>query len=747
MTRSLVLWFAASLVALSPCWGLPTRINFAPTPEAIEYAGISEAGQCRLVLTRESADPIYHELLSLKPLELDLEPGMWRLQIAAACRFWSPEKLISVHAKTELNEQASLPIHPASELLVRLTFKPELWEELPEEVHLRFRDHATREGQFDEVTCRVEQQVARCRIPAGELDLRIRATSFLSDYYWSFPARPGNTTSANYALVPGASLVGHVELGEGKAPLTAIVTAQLAKGSPIHADDVRTSDITETVPVNEHGFFHFKGLQPGRYQITAEQNGFGPVSTAVTIVERSETRLGDPIVLWRPSSLAVTIEPKLDAYERPWRLEIKRVDPFSDRVQEELTSEIVTLGYWRREQVPTGKYSIRLADEDGNYWVQEMHELTASSEPVFIHVPLLPVFGTVEIGQDPVQADISFGNKQTPSISFISDEEGEFAGFLTAEGEWDVLVVADEIPRLGFTVDVKKRKGRKEAFVGLELPDTRISGRVVQENGKTPDRPVVSAFLVSGEVPPTWKVIDEDEDGKFVLRGLQEGRLRLSAAGRAESGEILESDEIFIDLEEGLAVEGLRLVVAEQMRLRGKVQSNTGPLPLVLVEIKPLGGLTAGYFRNTGVGGIFEVDLRKETPAVVLNVLPIGFAAQGFRHDLSSEDEVNVLASRDGGTLVLSGLSTDADWVLLNERGGYWAERTLRNWIRVASGEVEDSKMTIPSMEPTGYQLCRLDAADWATVIATGSVSPVDRRCSGGFLAPGGMLDLVLEDD
>ena len=106
-----------------------------------------------------------------------------------------------------------------------------------------------------------------------------------------------------------------------------------------------------------------------------------------------------------------------------------------------------------------------------------------------------------------------------------ADEEGRFSGVLSSDGFWTVDIEGSE-PAFRARTRTEIRPDRfHRAAVSIDLPDTRVFGRIVDEHGK----PVARASLVIASQSLDQHV-QADDAGSFDVRGLSEGSLALMAA-------------------------------------------------------------------------------------------------------------------------------------------------------------------------------------------------------------------------
>jgi len=339
------------------------------------------------------------------------------------------------------------------------------------------------------------------------------------------------------------------------------------------------------------------------------------------------------------------------------------------------------------------------------------------------------VEGVATRGGRPLETTLRFGVRGLPSLFFESDENGRFIGYLPHEGSWPVEV-SDPRSHMKIRlrpVEVETGPGGQTAEVEVEIPDTRLSGRVTDAEGRPVPRAMVSLVNLGLDLEPAARSshLASDRKGEFEAWGMVSGDFLVTA--QTNDGA---SASTSITLEEGSDPGPVELTVREWLRISGRVVSSSGPVPGARIRAKSLvPGSSSSKVEDalSGVDGRFELKLASGSEAVELAVLPPGFAARFLRLPVAPDQSLEIRVEQLGGTVVVSLPESDETqpWAqpFLHHDGGRIPVSWLASsWGRPHSGE---GRIALGLMEPGDYQLC------------------VGERCAEGFLVPAG--ELLLE--
>lgn len=582
------------------------------------------------------------------------------------------------------------------------------------------------------VTCPVRDRIWSCELPAGSaLDLRLKAGSLVPVYLWGIEVEPGKVRNVGaIALRKGASVVGWVETEEGRMPEAASVRlSPEQEGQPDFIAMERLAALALSVRTNDRGFFQVEGVPAGRYELTVELDGYGPARISpIDVRPDLEAQVVERIVLGRPVTLDLAIQPPSDPYGNPWRIVLSAVPPASGK-HDGIASPA---GRWLRSGVAPGLYRLILAGDMGSRWHDEEIFVERGLGPLAVEVPVVEIEGRLSRGDEPLSGTLWFGGRSEPRrIRFDADEEGRFHGFLSEEGVWPVELMGEEVRVSLDPVEVRKPKGKRSAAVEIAVPDTLLAGEVVDEQG----RPVPGAQVWAHHAEKLRRAEDNrvrtDDEGRFEIRGLPPGLISAQAEdGPRTSGW---SQATVSEEAEGPP---LRLVLKDGFELRGRVFSSSGPVAgarvLGLPEIGQA-GISQSAEAVTDPAGEIRLSLPSGTRMLNLWVAAPGFARRMMKVAVAHEQPLEIGVEPVSGTLVLE-LPEDGAALLVH--GGMFAPPQLL----LQSGRPQ-KKAVLPAMEIGDYALCA--GAGVVGALRNGQ-EPPQARCASGFLAPNSELVLKL---
>ena len=300
--------------------------------------------------------------------------------------------------------------------------------------------------------------------------------------------------------------------------------------------------------------------------------------------------------------------------------------------------------------------------------------------------------------------------------------------------------VQREIPKLKIT----PKPGTHEATLDLQLPDTFLRGRVVDDQEEPMSQAIVTV-LSNGAVREDEVQARTDEAGHFEFRGLLPGTTLIEA----DAGQDRYAPPVFVDVSEEKDSPSVVLIARPQLRLSGTVVSSAGPVAGARVKAAPAGIPYIGVRAVTSdVQGHFEVGLPPKAREILLAVGAPGFAFRMLRLPVPENRQLTVGVDQVAGTLVierddtLDAMAPNAPMIYLLRNGSAEALPHLLGWAFSAGASHQDAKRSvIPAVEPGEYQACWVLPAEHAA-LAFG-VTP-QGRCVNGFLAPNGELSLKL---
>lgn len=697
-----------------------------------------------------------------RPLPDDLSQGVrlelggersWRL-IAEAPGFWSAPAVLG-----PTDREARLELLPTAPLEIRATLPRGAAQPGPLSVEVR---PATGEWRFPTagVACPRREAVWSCDVPAARVDLKLTLDGYVPVYRWGLGLEAGQQHRIDAgALLAGASVSGFVTAAEGDA---SGAHAHLERHLMIPGGEGREEALALSTAVNERGFFLFAGVAPGEYVVRIDEDAYATArSEMIRVDEGAETHLLTPLYLERPLDLQVFLRPPLDPWSEPWQVEIVREEPASRRFHQAIRRPADATGAWVESGLDPGPYRLRALDSRGSVVTQRDVDVTPTLPPVELDIDVIPLEGVARMGDEPVEGKVMLtgvrgarmhrmgagfvveghgagrrGPDEPPvftpdyrTMSFDTDSEGRFEGYLPNEGFWEVEIDAADGAhfRLPEPVEVHRPEGDGPAKIEVEVPDTKVAGRVVDDAG----RPVGGAFLVLVD-PANGADVGRGEsapDGTFSFRGLSEDPVLIEGEGPEGLGAAIQVEP---RSGEGIEVE---LVLEREVALEGLVSSVNGPLPGVLLELRPVGaGVPTWTTTGTGVDGRFRHGAPKGTTAIDVIVVAPGLPVKLARIPIApseSRARVEVYVDDLGGTLRLvlgGGASTAAIQVI---GGGTSTDlMSLLGAVMASPNLVFDGESLAFSLEPGQYIFC--------------SPGP---NCQNVYLSAGGAAEVRLGDE
>jgi hypothetical protein len=591
--------------------------------------------------------------------------------------------------------------------------------------------------------CPIDEKGAwSCSLPAATFDLVISSDGFIPQYRWQTQVSAGRSLSlGTIVLERGASVAGWAAV-EGGAIEEGKCIARLSPLLAGGADLGKTVQLERTAieqPVRKDGFFQFAGISPGTYMLEVRQPGYSPARLSpVRVQPLAETLLREPLLLAHPLDLAFVIDPPLDWLGRPWHAKVSRARE-SERLAPIVFDGVVAPdGHFTVSGQSAGRFAVTIADSLGNrlYSTDTVQLDGPGAPPVPIEVKVIDVAGHLHLGKEPVAGTLWFGGRSgTARVRMTADEEGRFLGVLPHGGAW-LLEIESASPRLRLRTVVEVAPARSgKASVDVDLPNTRLFGRVVDEQGKPAPRAEV---LVEGRDPlqPT----ETDEAGAFEIRGLREGSAQVSAAADSRT-----SESRSVAIVDGREVGPIELRLRKVEKWSGAVLSSRGPVAGARVILQPVPIMNGATKGTTGTDGSFTVELPAGVRQGIAYVTAPGFPLQAF-----GPVEVTALTltlSEEGGDLTIS-LPGGDDFqrqelgLAAFFNGLPLPFGMLRQWA-VEQGEPRLAGATsrVPSVMAGDYRLCVV-ARDRVTTVLAGGDPGAGATCDSGLLAAGGTLTL-----
>jgi hypothetical protein len=717
------------------------RISFA----AKAVSSLPLKGALRLSPEAGRGEPIRLPVTSRADLSLSLPPGSkWEVS-AELPGFWVPRKALTV-GPPEQPGQLSLDLWPLGTISGQIKAKDRAVP-LPKQILVEtlaappnLKRPGAPKGAMD---CPVDKKGAwSCSLPAATFDLVISAQGFIPHYRWGVRVPAGKPLSlGTLELERGNSVAGWIAVEDGSIEPEHCI-ARLAFLVAGGANLKSVSDLKRAVfqrEVSKDGFFQFTGLAPGTYILEVQQPGYPAARLSPVRVESGvETFLREPVMLRRSLALQFEVHPPQDWLGRSWRAEVFKITetPPNPLVFEGLTDEDGRL------TVPgqsSGRFRVSLGDSLGNRLYSGEHSIVdLSTIPEPIEVRFVTIDGRVRLGAEPLEATLWFGGRSgATAVKMDADVEGRFHGVLPRAGLWRIEVEAAE-PGFPTWARTEVRAGRSgKASLNIDLPDTRIFGRVVDEEGKPVPK---SDVLAVGESVDLHDMADAN--GGFELRGLPEGPLWLGA----ESGSQI-SDRAYAMVIEGRTIGPIELRLHPTKQLTGVVASPQGPVAGSRVTVLARTSEGGGAVATTGTDGAFQVNLHQRVSRVGVIVSAPGFALRAFDSSIGGES-LSLQVSEEKGnlevTLPMTGEELARENLILAafQNGLPVPASILSQWAYDHGqplGE-NDGVLRVPDVAPGDYRVCLLPR-QLEIVLAWASI-PDGASCDSGLLAVGGTLSL-----
>lgn len=707
-------------------------------------------------MEKQDAEPLALNARVGAPVTAELPcSSQWEAS-AAFPEIWSPRTPVAV-GSPDVMAVSRLALWPLGRIAGSITLADKK-ERLPKKLAVSTlppRPPAPKDVPKGVLDCPVDAQGKwQCPpLPATAFDLVLSAEGFIPQYRWGAKVLPGKTADLGpLKLERGASVAGWVEVEGGnieegcKARLTPLVSPG---GDAAVTQKIRST--ANEVAVRRDGFFQLVGVAPGSYSLEIGQEGFAPATVQpIEVWPRSETFLRQPVTLKRPIRLELALSPPLDWLGRPWKVRITRASDANAGFHEEVfRGSADDQGLTSVPGQAPGRFLVFVSDALANDLASESFQIAGPEDArQTIELEILTVRGMVTLGKEPVAATLWFGGRHgSPGVKMESDSEGAFHGVLPRDGWWRVDVASPE-RKLETRTRVKVEAGRDGlAEVEIELPATRVFGKVLDETG----RPMPSARLVVS-TPDADVIASADEAGSFDVRGLSEGMAQALATFSSGAGEWM-SDRISLFLRDGEEVGPIELRMRKNRKFSGSVHSSLGPVPgasLLVMPLRPssVGAATA----RTDLDGSFTALVPAGTESAAVIVSPPGHALKAFTVPVGDAPQ-SLTVGQEGGELEIlvpekSEVFEKEEITLLVLQNGILLPTPFLN--RWALGHGRDllipGKFSVGDLAPGEYRACLASRAVLASWQASGWTAPL-ARCVSGQLTAGGSLRLDLTSD
>ena len=736
--------------------------------------GVEEVGaRIRLESTSGSGGAGHRRVSVTIPGAIEVllpEGSSWILSLEAP-GLWTRRRLVKLGPRGATIE---IVAYPAVVVSGRLLVPP--GETLPGEVELRFRPAAGSAADSDLPPglqpCPVGQDgTLVCALPRGTMDLRVAAEGYVPLYRWRVDlAEKESGNLGGLGLRRGASLSGwiqapgrRVDLAATRAQLVPEVAGYSDPRVGIDRDVLRRHE----QQIDERGFFQIVGIEPGRYTLRVEHPVFVPTFVpGIEVVAGSEVAL-DPFELDPGADLEIELRQPTDPYAQPWLVELHGQRTGGGRWVEAAKMSATLEGSWNRGGLPVGDYLVFVRDSRGDRWVSEGLTLYPGANHHRIDISIERFEGRLLMPDGEPLAGASVQLRQhegNTRLKRTSDEEGRFYVFLLRGARWDIEVRHPEQGVLSYFSQVEvpePRAGEPWPRRNLEIPETRLFGRVVDSLDQPIEDPVVLGLNQEGK-DRGFRLGWPFRGGIFSVRGLPPGLLGLGASFDGSATEKRgDTEPVEVEVVDGGEIGPMRLVLEESQRHSGMVVGPTGEgVAGAMILAKRLRGLDRAMATEVASGftdqdGIFELDLPAATSRVLFTVLPPGFALTQAEIDLASAEAIVLPVDPSQAMVTITYESPDDAWRPDLRRKTFLmgahvvSGGALARWsaLQPRTGGETTEVWTIPGLSPGPYRACfRNRALD--PYLISGAPLPsllIETSCSEeGWAAPGMTLSLEI---
>lgn len=614
-------------------------------------------------------------------------------------------------------------------------------------------EHGGTERSMLRSWCRMEAtRDFECSVPRGTRDFRLNLGSkaVAPLYFWGLELTKKPFELEKIRFTPGGSLTGWV--AGASLPDSSSLGVQLleaAAGEPIGraelAEVERRLLSASTGSVDTRGFFQVTGVPAGRYELRVSAEDFAEVKRyPIEIASGEETHLQEPMELEPMGSLSLTVEPAFSPLGEPW--EIHLMTP-GKRVSRNPTFGKTDFGgHWAREDIEPGPYRLMLFNRDAmgmTRWHMEEIEVEPGENLRWIEVPIVPIEGTLIVDDGGAPGTVWFGGRSgATSVRFEADGDGVFRGGLPRGGLWELEVRPEDRKSVQSLepMEITQRADGQPVRLVLELPDTRVEGRVVSVDGQA--LPSMSVRGLSFQHHQMTVSTLSDREGRFSFEGLRTGPTWFLATG--EEGT---SESSLVEVTAGEFGASFDLVVHPRSSRDFQLTLQGHPVAGAEIWYQPTSTLPQASRRLlSGADGRFTLDLPENNPRVDLLILPNSGALKLARIPLDpNPDHVHqVQLQSDGGVLQLDIPENRSRNVrLFKDNVAFSSLSGVRRWAGRLTGGTSNP-FVFPLVEPGNYVLCPAASIPVGRSLAPGEIP---EECQGGWLQPGGLMHLELNDE
>lgn len=595
-----------------------------------------------------------------------------------------------------------------------------------------------------------------CDLPAATLDLSIRVSGFVPHRLWAVTIPRGEAYEmGELTLRRGASLASWVRLAgaEGDTSKSSARLFPFVPSGPKVGAAERAARTVAEATVLANGFLQLGPVDGGTYALEIVHPDFAPAQVfPLELGNGQETFLRDPIVLHPPLAIEISVSPPIDWLGQSWQVLLERASQLSGSFSgRSLFRGSTTDGSVVVPKQSPGVFLLEIRDSTGQpfYARPDVVVESAADASIQIDLDLVTLRGEITLPDEPVQGTLWFGGRRgAPRVELESDLKGEFAGVLPKGGWWPLEVEASR-HELSVRTRVEIRPNSNgDAFLRIELPDTELFGRVVDEGGQPVPDALVSLNHSLGSAGQRT-----EEDGAFAFRAFAPGPTGLRAQARTPQG-AASSQSVIVPVVESVPFGPVELRLTRSRKIQGRVVSTDGvPVAGALVDLSTVSPPAEELLRSarTDPDGSFEAEVHPEAVMLRAVLSPPGYALQV--QTVPPTDPLVLTVSPEHGTLIVDlgpqlprEQSAPQRLVVLAD-GSELSTSRLRGWAQGhgVTWPADGTTLEVPRIAPGNYRAClaRTDRM-MESALAEGDWQAGLDRCDDGFLSPGGVLTLQL---
>jgi hypothetical protein len=721
MNARILLATILTAVAAQAAAASDVRITFStPLAKATNDVAVAITASNDAGVTRTATLPM------LAGGTIALDDGLWQLT-ATAPRYWTPPATLKVSGAAAL----ALPLFRT--VMVRGTVTAKV-----NELTIGFAPPPKRDASLipaSTITCPLTDGKFACALPAGLLDLTLRAHEYVAIYRWS-ETLDADVNLGTLRFVKGSSFTGSVAFAERQTktppPQIRVTVSRDSPAPQNEAQKQRGALTRQTAIADARGFFQL-ALAPGDYVVEATADG-GLTSDRrdVRVFEGRETQLRTPLLLERPHVFTLHVTPPTAPYDKPWVAQLTRRDA-AGVTESELHEDVPVTGEWKHDGMFTGEYTLTLSRNGADAWYTAPITVAGADVTHDATIATTTLSGTVTLAGKPISTNIFFSDDKTMRIGVHSHENGKFGPLVMPAIEadtWPHVEVVNEEPyvRRKFTDMKLSPDGDGARTIDIDVSGGTVFGDVADEKGAIQASALIDVVLPGGQITQI-----ETKTGTFVLNAVAPGTVSLRASTKA--GDTPGPTRVDVKGEEQTEV---HLVVKPGSVVNGIVSTRNGPIAGAGVAAISLeyGASTIGQ-TPSDPDGRFTLHMPSGTSVAIVSINAPGYAYRLTRMPIQSDPPVPVLMSPGGGALVIDAPTDSATRAFVIHDGGLLPLHIV-SWLAGASIE-PDGRRLLPQMEPGRYDLCWLDESE--RVAASNGFRPPD-RCASALVTQGASVTL-----